>query len=231
MRQLSPIASMRLAWPRALVSTSIRGPLAATLALTLALRTAEAQSPSAAIPQAMRAMTTGFGGCLGQVTTRSVELSFFSDVHFVRAACVREHGDSTTALVGIDSDSVLYLASSVETLKFLVLPHPPKELDSASAVVYAQQALEVAGLVSGEATLLRSPEEVPDYVRKSVRKAATPLIAVNPIFGGAAWDVDMTFREPGYYGATIVRHSFMLFTNGMIEGASSRLIWSDPGHQ
>lgn len=231
---------MRIASQRALgsVSASIPGAFCVALALALALSTAEGQSPSVAIPQAMRAMTEGFGGCLGQITTRSVELSFFADVHFVRGKCALEHGDTTTALVGIDRDSVLYLASSVETLRFLVLRHPPKKLDSASAVAYAQQALEAAGLESGESTLLRSPEDVPAYARQAVTsaaaKAGTPLIFVTRLFPNTdrTWNVRMTFSKPsGYYKAAIVRHSFRLFTNGVIEGASSQVIWSDPEHQ
>jgi hypothetical protein len=219
--------SVLLHWNR----TSRSGAFAMALALLLALSSAEGQSPSAAIPQAMRAMTEGFGGCLGQVATRSVALSYFADVRFVRGTCVREHGDPTTALVGIDSDSVLYLASSLETLKFLAFRHPPQKLDSASVVAYARQALEVAGLESGESTLLRSLEDVPDYARKSVQKGATPLISVHGFFGNNAWDVAMTFREAeGFYRAAIVRHSFWLFANGTIENASSRVIWTDPGH-
>src|SRR3954463_2225380 len=129
------------------------------LAAVLAVGRAEGQSPSAAIPQALRALTRGFGGCLGDVASRDVQLSFFPDVHFVRGTCVLEHGDTTTALVGLDRDSVLYLASSVQTLKFLVLRHPPTKLDGTNVVAYTQQALEVAGLASGEARLLRAPED------------------------------------------------------------------------
>lgn len=221
-------ASQRVAGP---LGVSRSCALALAAAVALALSTAAAQSPSAAIPQAMRAMTEGFGGCMGQITTRSVELSYFPDVRFVRGSCAREHGDPATALVGIDRDSVLYLASSLETLKFLAFRHPPKTLDSASVVAYARQALEVAGLESGESTLLQSPKDVPDYARKSVKKAATPLIAVRPIFGGKAWDVGLTFREAdGFYKPAIVRHSFWLFANGVIESVSSKLVWSDPMH-
>ena len=67
------------------------------LALALALSQAEGQSPGAAIPQALRALTEGFGGCFGDIPSRSVELSYFADLRFVRGKCVLEHGQAATA--------------------------------------------------------------------------------------------------------------------------------------
>jgi hypothetical protein len=190
---------------------------------------ARAQSPGVAIPDALSALTAGPSGCLQAPVGESTRLSFFPGVAFVRGSCIREHGDSTTVLVGIDRDSVLYLASR-EALNLMIVRHPPRGIGEASVVAYARQALEIAGLESGKATLVHSLKELPSEARDTLATLDPPLAEVQRV-GSGTWRLVMTFREPGgYYRPSVVQYSLYCTTDGYLSVISRTLLWRDPQH-
>ena len=149
---------------------------------------------------------------------------------FTRGTCFLEHGDETTAIVGVDGDSVFYLASR-RTLEFLRRRHPPVGITEQTVVTYARQALEIADVESGKTTLLRSLTEVPAEARGSITRRNRPLFAVASQ-GQRAWHITLTFRElGGYYAPAIVQHEPRSSADGSVLYVDSKVLWSDPTHQ
>jgi hypothetical protein len=192
------------------------------------------QSPGRAIGAALQAMTSGGGGCDDMSSVQPFQLPYFPAVQFYRGHCVREHGDSTTAVVALDADSVLYMLGSLEALRFLEARHPPRALDSAGAVAYVHAALELTGQATGYARLVRSPGELPAGLRDSTReRAGWPLSYARPTDSGRRWwTVVLTQVDPpGYYRPSLLRYeAAVLLPAGSFQGASARVLWHDTKH-
>ena len=174
------------------------------------------QSPGAAIPAALRSLTSGPGGCLEAPVSKDIPLAQFSGVRFVRGYCVLEHGDSTTAIVALDGDSVLYLLSSNDAFRFLVTRHSPPAIDSSGALAYAGVALELSGHISGHAQVLTDWKNVPDTVRSLLHLKKNQPFLVLTQGEGHVWDVFLTTVEPGYYGPYYVNHEAHFLNTGYL---------------
>lgn len=121
----------------------------------------QAQAPGRALMDALRSQTATPGGCRESPDTATVAISFYPGVRFTRGTCTLEHGDPTSAIVGVDGDSVLYLLGSLSSLRFLERRHPPVGGDSA-LVRYAMTALELTGNIPVQgARIVRRSDVVP----------------------------------------------------------------------
>ena len=186
-----------------------------------------AQSPGAVIPTALTSLTAGFGGCSGPPVRRDTTIAAFPQVRFVRGYCVREHGDSTTAIVGIDADSVLYLLGSDDAFRFLVNRHPPPLIDSAKALAYARLALELSGLTSGLDRILMDFKDAPDTVRRLIRLGPPRPLMIRSQANGKVWDVYVTTVAPGFKGPYYVSHEMSFLNTGYLMFVQDSFLYQD----
>ena len=187
-----------------------------------------AQSPGRAIPDALRSLTHGFGGCGDEPSVSRLDIAFFPSVRFFRGVCVLEHGDSTSATVGIDSDSVLYLLGSTGDFKFLVDRHPPVGLDSTTVLPYIRTGLELVGAIPSEARLIASWDVLPDSIRGVIQPKGKPIY-VAPIVAGRGWSGVVYTATPGYHGDFVVRHDLTVLPGGALINRDS-VVYRPRGH-
>jgi hypothetical protein len=189
-----------------------------------------AQTSAAAVTQALRVMTAGFGGCFEKPVEESARLEFFAPVAFTRGTCEREHGDTISRIVGVDRGGVLHLLSSRDAFNFLVARNPPPPLDSTNVVRYALIALEMSGY-GGVGALLERIEDVPRAALDSVRRYNPPLTWINSRPNGRVWQVHfVTVAKGGYYRPSVARHELVLMGDGELVSVRTTLLWSDPNY-
>ncbi|HET7586146.1 MAG TPA: hypothetical protein VFK13_14635 [Gemmatimonadaceae bacterium] len=114
------------------------------------------------------------GGCDHLARVDAFDVRFFRDVHFQRAICSLEHGDTATALVGRDDRGTVYLLDSPSAFRFLVRQHPPVGIDSSTAVEYAYVALEMQGAIYGTARLIHNTGEISPSALSALDTARLP---------------------------------------------------------
>ena len=187
---------------------------------------AAAQSPGRVIPDALRSLTHGYGGCSGDAPIARVEIEFWPNVQFFRTECVLEHGDSMSAIVGIDSDSVLYLLASDDAFKFLMDRHPPAPIDSGRFLQFTKMALELTGRITGQARLLQAWSDLPDSVLSRLDPQGPALWYSRQ---GKGWVGTLYSASPGYYGAFVTRHEIVLLPGGRFVSSDS-LVYRPSGH-
>jgi hypothetical protein len=184
------------------------------------------QSPGHAIPDALRSLTHGFGGCFADGPISRVEIEFWPTVEFFRTECVLEHGDSASAIVGIDSDSVLYLLASDEAFKFLMDRHPTVAIDSGNFLPFIRTALELTGRIPSQARLLRAWSDLPDSVVSRIKPQGRVLW-----YGQRAkvWTGTVYTASAGYYGDFVTSHEIVLLPGGRLVSTDS-LVYRPSGH-
>ena len=161
---------------------------------------ASAQTPGHAVQSALESLTGGFGGCGGIDAVRDTVIPQFPGVRFIRGTCVLEHGDSTSAIVALDGDSVLYLLASRDAFNFLVDRHPPPLLDSVTVTGYARLALELAGLADAYTHIVRTWAELPTAVRALRTQSDEQPVMINHQPGSSTWQVTAWASGPCYEG-------------------------------
>jgi hypothetical protein len=202
------------------------------LALALGLAAAEGaaqNSPGTAIPDALRSLTSGFGGCGEAPTLHDTTFQYFPLVRFIRGYCTLEHGDPASAIVAIDSDSVLYLLGSVDAFRFLVQRHPPPAVDSADLMAYVQVALELSGRTSAYDTLVRDFSQLPDSLRVvMVERGRKPLLIF--VAADGRWlDARFYTLNRAHFGPVVHRRQVVILSNGYLVSAQDSLIYTPPG--
>jgi hypothetical protein len=184
------------------------------------------QTPGTAVDTALAVLTGGLGGCTTERQLTPYTTRFFPAVRFTRAQCVLEHGDSATAIVGLDADSVLYLLASTTDFNFLVARHPAVGLDSASALSYAYTALELSGNLTGIRPVA-SPAQVPVNARKAVRQRIVDFPYLTSLGENSGWKVVVVTRSyGGYYPPSLSRHDLLITTNGELMLVNSVVLWN-----
>jgi len=160
-------------------------------------QTANSQSPGAAIPDAIRSVIGQW--CWSELRIQDVKVPQFPGVRFKRGTCTGEHGDELSALVAIDSDSVLYLLTSSDALNFLLARHPvsvPK--DTAGLLAHARLILDLAGQADPRASTVTAWENFPAAARDSARGYSVRPVQV--VRQGPWWTVRLFTVEDGAFG-------------------------------
>jgi len=183
------------------------------IAIATAPASVGAQSPGHAVADALRSVINRPGGCFEEPTISRVAIEFFPQVQFFRTECVREHGDSTSALVALDADSVLYLLVSDASFKFLMDRHPPGPVDSGTFVAFTKTALEMTGRIEAQARIITTWSELPDSLIHDIQPQGEPL-SFFPL-GHGAWEGVVHTASPGYYGDFVVRHDVLLLPGNL----------------
>jgi hypothetical protein len=157
-----------------------------------------AQSPGHAIPAALQSLTH----CWDELKVRDTSFSYFPGVRFIRGYCTGEHGDAMSGIVALDSDSVLYLFASSESLRFLLARHPIAPLDSTGVLAYAPVALELSGQSSGHSRRIANASEAGPGLRRALRGIRGTAWLIQPLGlpRPTAWSVFFGRREPAYEG-------------------------------
>jgi hypothetical protein len=188
-----------------------------------------AQAPEAAIPTALRVLTSGPGGCGVDPERTPAAVGFFPAVRFTRGSCILEHGDSAIAIVGMDSSHVLYLLDSKKAFNFLAASHPPSGLGAANVLSYAYTALALSGTIIGTVPVTKYTE-LPAAARETVRRKVERLTQVEAV-GGHWWHVTVVTRAAGgYYQPSFWYHELDIDDSGQVEFGEPKLLWSDPRH-
>lgn len=123
------------------------------------------------VSDALSARLRSAGGCGEEIEINVLNIEAFEDVSFWLGTCVREHGQTGEAVVGLDSTGVLYLPVSEAAFRFLVMRNPPESSSLRNELEYASLALRLMGVVDWSATLVTSPDELPEDVRSSIAAA------------------------------------------------------------
>jgi len=202
------------------------------LALALGLPAAEGHAqatPGSAIPDALRSLTFGFGGCGKAPILRDTTIQYFPHVRFVRGYCTLEHGDPTSAIVGIDSDSILYLLGSIDAFRFLTQQHPPPAVDSAGLLAYVQVALELSGQTSAYDTLVRDFSQLPDSLRAALAQRDREPLHIFVAAGGRWLDARFYTIKPAHFGPWVHRRQVVILSNGYLVSVQDSLIYTPPG--
>jgi len=179
-----------------------------------------AQSPGTAIRDALRSLTHGWGGCSTEPEPMPVSIAYFPTVHFFRDECIREHGDPTSALVGLDSDSVLYLLQSPSALKFLVNRHPPVGRDSANTLHYARLSLEMAGAIPHQALLVLGATDLPSEASACVQAYAW----TSSWYPDSLQQIQLVVRQPVFRG-WVIRRIRLLMVQGWAGITADERLW------
>jgi hypothetical protein len=146
---------------------------------------ASAQSPGAAIPEALRAVIGRW--CSGSLALTPAPNLYFPAVRFTRGRCHNEHGDALTAVAAIDRDSVLYLLASPASFHFLVARHPVRlAIDSARVLDYARMALELSGHIDATARVVAQWDDIPVAARDSARRFSVRPVQITR--AGRDWE-------------------------------------------
>lgn len=185
-----------------------------------------AQSPGAALPDALASLVGGPGGCFGDLTPVDTTVAFFPGVRFARAYCSAEHGDSISAVVALDSDSVLYLLGSEDAFNFLVHRHHPVGLDSTSALAYARLGLEFTGHATGYASVVTSWTGIPAAARAGLNVGHDKWLYIYHPDPRSGWDVHFGRIEHGYDGPYYYSNYVSIERDGKIFLAKDSLVYS-----
>ena len=157
----------------------------------------------------------------------SVAVPWFPDVRFQRGICRDEHGDQLSALIALDSDSVLYLLNSAESFNFLVQRHPLRvSVDSSQALAYARTVLELSGQVGPSARLVNRWQDFPSAAQDSARRfSSAPFHKGHQ---GEVWSLRLFTIEEGVFGPYIKGFDVAFEDTGGF--ASARRGWHWQGH-
>jgi hypothetical protein len=141
----------------------------------------------------LRAQVERGGGCYplsnSEIATRTFTSPFFPGVTFAELDCIREHGDTARAFAATDSSGQVFVLDSRSAFSFLTRLHPPRGLDSTSAIEYVRLGCVFSGQLPDDARLIFRPSDVPTEVLR--RTGAKPGVSRVDRWDGRVGVVDL----------------------------------------
>lgn len=162
---------------------------------------ARAPDTSTIVEAALEAqLLYGGGACGTLLVLDTLPITYFAEVTFVRGRCQGEHGDTLSALAGVDRDGVVYVLSSMSSFTFLLRRHPT-HIDTPELLDYLGSVLPMIGETYPLDVVLHRGDELPQVTREALGIAIPDTLSVVRSSSGDVHEIWMSIRrKPRFVG-------------------------------